>query len=180
MIKWLHKSEEAVLCLLLTTLTILVFCEAILRKLGIATLWMEETVKWNAAWFILFGASYGVRTGAHIGLTVISDKISHPGLKRALAIIAILVCIAFSALFLGSSWQYVSLQKMFNFPMDDLPFPQWVPYSGLLVGFALLLIRFAIILFKLVTGEINSLTYADEAKESIENLAQPVVGEPNS
>ncbi len=64
--------------------------------------------------------------------------------------------------------------------MDDLPFPQWVPYSGLLVGFALLLIRFVVILFKLVTGEINSLTYADEAKESIENLAQPVVGEPNS
>ncbi|MBV7434627.1 TRAP transporter small permease [Cardiobacteriaceae bacterium TAE3-ERU3] len=174
MVKFIHRFEEAILCLLLTGLTVLVFFETLLRFQGKGTLWMEETVQWTVAWFVLFGASYGVRVGAHIGLTVLTDKIAHPTIKRIIALIAVGVCIAYTIIFLYSSWQYVYTQYRIGFGMNDLPVKQWIPYTGLLIGFALLLIRFSVITWQLLTGKINSLNYADEAKESVEQHAQPM------
>ncbi|UJF24892.1 TRAP transporter small permease [Suttonella sp. R2A3] len=173
MIKFLHRSEEALLCLLLASLTILGCCDAIFRQTGTTALWMEEALKWNAAWFVLFGASFGVRTGSHIGLTVLTDRISHPNIKKIIGLIAVAVCIAYTAIFLTSSWEYVQRQYKIGFDIVDIPVKQWIPYTGLLVGFALLFWRFLVLGINILLGRTSGFAYADEAKESVEHLAQP-------
>lgn len=173
MIKFFHRSEEALLCLLLASLTILGCCDAIFRQTGTTALWMEEALKWNAAWFVLFGASFGVRTGSHIGLTVLTDRISHPDVKKIIGLVAVAVGIAYTIIFLISSWEYVHRQYRIGFEIVDIPIKQWIPYTGLLFGFALLLMRFIVLGINILIGKTSGFAYADEAKESVEQLAQP-------
>lgn len=189
MIRILHRFEEALLCLLLTSLTLLVFAETLLRFSGTSALWLEEAIQWNAGWFVLFGASYGVRTGAHIGLTLLTGSLKNPLVKRGVAFVALMVCFAYCAIFLYSSWEYVRAQMMIGFemndlqitagffgdwPQEDIAVKQWVPYCGLLVGFSLLLVRFAVLLVKVLRGKDDGFHFIDEAKESVELHAQEV------
>ena len=173
MVKYLHRGEEAILCLLLVSLTALGCIDAMFRLTGTVSLWMTDVLAWNAAWFVLLGASYGVRTGSHIGLTVLTDKIGNPTIKRFVSLIAVVICITYTLIFLYSSWQYVYTQYRIGFDMEDLPVKQWIPYAGLLIGFALLLIRFIVLAINILRGKTNGFSYADEAKESVEQLAQP-------
>lgn len=187
MIRTVHRLEEALLCLLLTSLTLLVFAETLLRFSGTSALWLEEAIQWNAGWFVLFGASYGVRTGAHIGLTLLTGALKNPVIKRGVALVAVTICIAYCVIFLYSSWEYVRAQMMIGFDMNDLQInagafgswpaediavKQWVPYCGLLIGFGLLLIRFSILFFKVLSGKADGFHFIDEAKESVELHAQ--------
>lgn len=171
MIRFFHRAEEILLCFLLALLTLQVFFEAILRTLGYGFLWLEESVSWNAAWFVLLGASYGVRTGSHIGLTVLTDRIAHPMGKKILSLIATAICISYCVIFLYSAWDYVYKQYKIGFELDDIPLPMWVPYSGLLLGFLLLLLRFFAVFINIITNRSSGLTYVDEAKESLEQFA---------
>lgn len=187
MIRTIHRLEEALLCFLLTSLTLLVFAETLLRFSGTSALWLEEAIQWNAGWFVLFGASYGVRTGAHIGLTLLTGALHNRMLKRAIAALAVIICIAYCLIFLYSSWEYVRAQQMIGFdlsdlqisagliggwPAEEIAIKQWVPYCGLLIGFALLLIRFMVLFFKIITGKADGFEFIDEAKESVELHAQ--------
>ncbi|MDO5091554.1 MAG: TRAP transporter small permease subunit [Cardiobacteriaceae bacterium] len=187
MIRTLHRFEEGLLCLLLTSLTLLVFAETLLRFSGTSALWLEEAIQWNAGWFVLFGASYGVRTGAHIGLTLLTSAIKHPLAKRGMALVALVICIAYCAIFLYSSWEYVRAQQMIGFEMNDLQInagffgswpeediavKQWVPYCGLLIGFGLLLLRFVMLFVNVLRGKADGFHFIDEAKESVEMHAQ--------
>ncbi|MDO4775971.1 MAG: TRAP transporter small permease subunit [Cardiobacteriaceae bacterium] len=189
MIRILHRFEEALLCLLLTSLTLLVFAETLLRFSGTSALWLEEAIQWNVGWFVLFGASYGVRTGAHIGLTLLTGSLKNPLVKRGVALVALMVCFAYCAIFLYSSWEYVRTQMMIGFemndlqisagafgswPQEDIAVKQWVPYCGLLIGFSLLLVRFAVLLVKVLRGKDDGFHFIDEAQESVEMHAQEV------
>ena len=61
--------EESFISLLLVSMTLLVFAEVVARFLfNVGFLWMEEVTLTLGAWFVLFGASYGVKVGAHIGV----------------------------------------------------------------------------------------------------------------
>lgn len=65
------RIEEGILSLLLVAMTLLVFAEVVARfgfNAGIH--WAQEATLLMAGWFVLFGASYGVKVGAHIGVDV--------------------------------------------------------------------------------------------------------------
>lgn len=172
MLRLIHKFERFFLILLLTSLTLLMFAEALMRAAGQGALWIPDALKWNAAWFVLFGSAYGVRVNAHIGLTVLTDKISLPWLKKSLAVTAVTVCLIYAAVFLLSSAQYVMIQKKFGFLMEDLPIAEWIPYSGLLFGFAILIIRFAVLGIGILRGNRGGFDFIDEAQESVAHFVE--------
>ena len=61
----INSAEEVIIALLLVTMTLLVVFEVVLRfGFGTGVLWMEELTLHMSAWFVLFGASYGVKVGA--------------------------------------------------------------------------------------------------------------------
>ncbi|WP_372836430.1 TRAP transporter small permease, partial [Pontibacterium sp.] len=64
--KVIDHFEESFLSLLMVSMTLLVFAEVVLRfgfNTGIH--WAQEVTLLIAAWFVLYGASYGVKVGAH-------------------------------------------------------------------------------------------------------------------
>lgn len=172
MLRFLHRFEELLLVALLTSLTLFMFTEAIMRFFGIGALWLTDAVGWNAAWFLLFGMAYGVRTYSHIGLDVLTSRLKNPVIKKMIALIAVVICLTYSAIFFVSSVQYVQLQQLFGITMDDINMPKWIAYCGLIVGFFLLIWRFLALLIAILRGKSDGFKFIDEAHESLEHFNQ--------
>lgn len=162
------QLEEAILSLLLVGMTFLVFAEVVARfgfNAGIH--WAQEATLLMAGWFVLFGASYGVKVGAHIGVDVFVRMLPAK-LHRALTLLGVALCLAYCGLFLTGSWVYIAKMKMIGIEMEDIPMPKWVSSTILLIGFGLLAIRFVQLGWKVFKGEVEGFHFADEAEESME------------
>ncbi len=168
--------EEAILSLLLLAMTLLVFAEVVARfgfNAGIH--WAQEVTLLLSAWFVLFGASYGVKVGAHIGVDVFA-KMLPAGVHRGVTLIAVALCLFYCGLFLYGSWIYLAKMKMIGIELEDLPIPKWTVMTILVIGFALLAIRFLQLGWKVLKGEADGFHFADEAEESME-IARELKGE---
>ncbi|SCA56951.1 putative C4-dicarboxylate transporter [Candidatus Terasakiella magnetica] len=192
--KFTRQLEEGVLSFLLVFMTLLVFIEVVLRfgfNTGIH--WAQELTLHASAWFVLFGISYGVKVGAHIGVDAVVRLLSPP-VKRLVSIVAVLLCLLYCVLILMGAWVYLAKVYKIGLAMEDMPtpsilmalipesmmwdtfkideeeplLPMWFAHGPLLIGFLLLAYRFLEVLKKLVTGEWIEMHMADEAKEALE------------
>lgn len=165
--KLISRAEESILCLLLAGMTLLVFVEVIMRfGFNSGILWAEELTLYIAAWFVLFGASYGIKVGAHIGVDAFLKLL--PGKPRKfVAILSVLLCCVYCGLFLYGGWIYLSKMKMIGIEMEDLPIQKWQAMSILFIGFVLLSIRLLQLLWDIITGKQESFHIVDEAQESM-------------
>ena len=69
MLRFLNKAEETIISLLLLATTILVFIDVVMRfGFGAGLMWSQELTLHLSAWMVLFGASYGIKVGSHIGM----------------------------------------------------------------------------------------------------------------
>ncbi|NVK18908.1 MAG: TRAP transporter small permease [Methylocystaceae bacterium] len=193
--KFGRQFEEGVLSFLLVTMTLLVFVEVVLRfgfNTGIH--WAQEVTLHASAWFVLFGISYGVKVGAHIGVDAVIRLLS-PELKRVFSIISVLLCLVYCGLILIGAWVYLQKVYAIGLAMEDAPtpaifmalipedmmwdvfkideeeplLPMWIAHGPLLIGFILLTVRFLEVLKKLITGEWMEMHMADEGKEALED-----------
>lgn len=167
MVRFIHKLEENIVALLLVAMTLLVFLEVVMRfGFNSGLIWIQEATLYTSAWFVLFGASYGVRIGAHIGVDVVVKLLPEP-MRRVAGLIAIALCFVYCALFLMGSWDYLQLMHMIGIEMEDLPIPKWLAMIIMPVGFVLLVIRFAELGWAILTGKQDGFHLADEGKESM-------------
>ena len=160
--------EEAILSIFLVIMTLLVFIDVVMRfgfNSGIA--WSQEVTLYMMAWFVLFGASYGVKVGAHIGVDSFV-KIFPKSIRRALGLLSVSVCIAYSIIFMIAAWNYLVKLHKIHIEMEDLEFERWITESIILIGFILLLIRFLQLFIKILKGEAEGFSHIDEAQESLE------------
>lgn len=164
--------EESVIALLLATMTLLVIVEVILRY-GFSTglLWIQELTLLLAAWLVLVGAAFGVKKGAHIGMDIAVRRLPLTWRRRAGALAALL-CLAYCALFLAGSWEYLAKIKHFGIALEDLPVPQWVAHGILLLGFLLLAFRFVQLLWKILNKRADGILIADEATDALADREQ--------
>ncbi|MDV7339274.1 TRAP transporter small permease [Terasakiella sp. A23] len=189
-----RQFEEGVLSFLLVTMTLLVFIEVVLRfgfNTGIH--WAQEVTLHTSAWFVLFGVSYGVKVGAHIGVDAVI-RLLNPEMKRIFSIVAVLLCLVYCALILFGAWVYLAKVYAVGLAMEDTPtpgifmalipenmmwdvfkideeeplLPMWIAHGPLLIGFILLTYRFLEVLKKLITREWMEMHMADEGKEALE------------
>ncbi len=166
--KVIDHFEESFLSLLMVSMTLLVFAEVVLRfgfNTGIH--WAQEVTLLIAAWFVLYGASYGVKVGAHIGVDVFVKLLPSP-VHRFLTLLAIGLALVYCGMFLYGSWIYLAKMKMIGIELEDLPIPKWIPMSILVIGFALLALRFLELGWKVLKGEVEGFHFVDEAAESME------------
>jgi len=168
LIKLLNKLEEQILCVLLTGMTLLVFVEVVMRfAFNSGNIWADELTLYISAWFVLFGASYGIKVGAHIGVDAFVKMLPNKP-RRIVAVIAVLLCCIYCGLFLYGSWIYLSKMKMIGIEMDDLPIPKWQAMSILIFGFVLLAFRLLTLMWKIITGQQDGFNMVDEAQESLQ------------
>jgi C4-dicarboxylate transporter DctQ subunit len=73
---------------------------------------------------------------------------------------------------LVGSWRYVTTMYGIGTLAQDLPIPVWIPQVVLPLGFGLLALRFAEVLYRIVTGREASLL-GDEAAAILEQVDIP-------
>ncbi|PYC29178.1 C4-dicarboxylate ABC transporter [Aquipseudomonas alcaligenes] len=134
-----------------------------------AMTWSNALTKALFAWLIFFGLSYGVRTAGHIGVDALV-KLAPRHIQRVIGVIACLCCLGYAGLLSVASFEWIQTLFKAAIGAEDLGhygIMQW--HIGLIVplGFALVFIRFAEILVRILRGRQTGLGLADEAAEAI-------------
>ena len=98
------RLEENVLALLLAVITVISFSQVIARY-GFNTGWggALEATRILFAWMILFGMSYGVKHGIHLGVDAFVRLTPHP-LFKVLAVFGALCTFLYAFLLLYAGW----------------------------------------------------------------------------
>jgi C4-dicarboxylate transporter DctQ subunit len=168
--KLINTFEEGVIALLLVAMTLLVFVEVILRfGFNTGVMWMEEITLLLSAWMVLFGASYGIRVGAHIGVDALVRHV-RPSLRRIYGIIAVSLSMVYCGLIAYGAWVYLVKIRRIGIELEDLPWPKWIAHSILLIGMVLLALRLGQLLLQIFRGQTSGFTMADEASKALEDI----------
>jgi C4-dicarboxylate transporter DctQ subunit len=152
----INRLEELFIGFLLAAMTLMTFSQVIARYFfHSGAVWALELTTYLFAWLVLFGLSYGVRVGAHIGVDAVT-RLLPPLWQRGFAILATLLCMVYCVLLFIGGMQYVSTIYELGIESQDLPIKQWIPYSILPIGLALLFFRFAQLIFKILIAPAGS------------------------
>ncbi len=193
---WDH-FEEAFIAFLLGSMTLVTFVYVILNNLytvfysladrfdgasetlfaiGDSILEVAQAMTWSSAltkalfaWLIFFGLAYGVRTAGHIGVDALV-KLAPKHIQRVIGVIACLCCLGYAGLLSIASFEWIQTLFTAGIGAEDLGhygIQQW--HIGLIVplGFAMVFIRFAEILVRILRGQQTGLGLADEAAEAV-------------
>jgi C4-dicarboxylate transporter, DctQ subunit len=176
LVRILNKAEEAIISLLLIAMTLLVFVEVVMRfGFGTGFLWGQELTLHISAWFVLFGASYGLKVGAHIGVDAFV-KLLPPYLHRIASGIAVIGSLLYCGLFLYGSWVYLKKMEMIGIELEDMEVQTWIAHSILIFGLGFLAYRLLQLLIGILRGTADGFRHVDEAEESM-HLAEELAGE---
>jgi len=164
---WLERLEEGLIGFLLAAMTLVSFGQVLARYVfNYSFTSALELTTTLFAWMIFLGIPYGVRVGSHIGVDALVKSLG-PRAARIAGAIAALLCIVYAAILFVGSWQYVSRMYVLDIDMEDLPIAQWIPRAILLLSFALLLLRFGQVLWRVLSGREIRLHLGDEAAEAL-------------
>ena len=163
---WLHRLEEGVIAFLLAAMTLVSFSQVIARYFfNYSFTWALELTMVLFGWLIFLGIPYGVRIGSHIGVDALVKSLG-PKAGRVVGTAAASLCVVYSVILLIGSWSYVTKMYALDVNMDDLPaVPIWMPRAILVFCYALLVVRFSQVLYRIVTGREIRLHLSDEAEE---------------
>jgi C4-dicarboxylate transporter DctQ subunit len=192
--KFMARFEENVLAILLAIITIVAFTQVIARY-GFNSGWSGalEFQRILFAWMILFGMSYGVRVGIHLGVDAFV-RLFPPPLFRAVAVFGALACILYAIILLGAGWlnvfgahtkggavQYWSVVYRIGSGLEEMHYPQfiidwfgskdriqrWVAYLMLPGGLGLFAFRSLQALIQIVQGKRELMIASHEAEDLV-------------
>lgn len=164
------KLEEGVIAFLLAAMTLLTFTQVVLRYVFNSGLfWALEATTYMFGWLVLFGMSYGVKVGSHIGVDVLVKQLSPP-VQRAVGVAAGVLCLLYTGIVLYGGIVYIDKMHTLGVEAEDLPIQRWLLLIILPIGFTLLFIRLTQTTWRIFTGSQSGLRLADEAREAIDQL----------
>ena len=116
--------------------------------------WAQEACIYLFVWMAKFGAAYGVRTGIHVGVDILAERLT--GAKRRLiTTIAMSGGVLFTAILTWIGTDFVLHVRHGGQTSPDLELKMWIIYLAVPLGSALMCFRFVQALHKfLTTGEI--------------------------
>lgn len=167
-----ESFEETAIAVLLGLMTVITFANVVARYVfSDNILWALEVTGFLNAWMILFGVSYAMKKGAHLGVDVLANALP-PGPRKALTMVAVFGTLVFAILLFVGSWNYwapfAGLPPLYGswfpqafFEVEDTPMPnalqffsgwlnegepydklpRFIPYAILPIGMALLCFR---------------------------------------
>ena len=193
---WEH-FEEGFIVFLLAAMTLVTFVYVILNNfyslfywladrwpgasaplfaIGDEIMGLAQAMTWSTAltkalfgWLIFFGLAYGVRTAGHIGVDALV-RLTSRSVQKYIGIVACLCCLAYAGLLSIASFEWIQTLMIAGIGAEDLGhfgIMQW--HIGLIVplGFALVFIRFAEILLRILKNRQTGLGLADEAADAL-------------
>jgi len=198
----INEIEETFIAVTLGLMTVITFANVIARYVFNANiLWALELTVFLFAWLVLVGASYCVKTLAHLGVDVVLNAVP-AGFRRLLALLSAAACLTFSMLLLIGSWNYWApfaalpmldgtLNDQAFYEVNDIPMldflrfiegpmnqgesyeklPRFIPYAVLPVGLFLLTLRFMQLAWRIATGEMDRIIAGHEAEDLVQEAA---------
>ena len=181
--KFLDHLEEWLITFLMGAATLIIFVAVVHRYaasanipvvqdwlLSLSLSWAQELTIIMFVWMAKFGAAYGVRTGIHVGVDVLINR-----LEDSMRSKAIIFGLAAGALFTGIVgtlgahfvWEngaHYAFFKLLGMPLGDIPEgpttpdlegPPWIVYSAIPLGSSLMCFRFLQVLVSFIrTGDL--------------------------
>lgn len=198
----INEIEETLIAVILGLMTVVTFANVIARYVFNSNiLWALETTVFLFAWLVLIGASYCVKTRAHLGVDAVLNIVP-PATRRVLALLSVAASLAFCVLLLIGAWNYWApfaalpmldgtVKDQAWYEVNDIPMldilrfiegpmnqgeayeklPRFIPYAALPIGMALLTYRFLEAGWKVVTGEAQTIIASHEAEDLVEEAA---------
>ncbi|EQM79343.1 TRAP transporter small permease [Stutzerimonas stutzeri] len=192
---WDH-FEEGFIAFLLAAMTLVTFVYVVLNNLytvfyslgdtfpaaedfffalGDFIIGLAQSMTWSSAltralfaWLIFSGLAYGVRTAGHIGVDALV-KLAPRNIQRYIGVIACLFCLGYAGLLTVASFEWIQTLFTAGIGAEDLGHigvKQWQIGMIVPIGFAMVFIRFAEILVRILRNEQTGLGLADEAAEA--------------
>lgn len=141
---------------------------------GLKMTWAQEACIYLFVWMAKFGAAYGVRTGIHVGVDVLAERLEGSA-RRTITTIAMLGGVVFTAIITWIGTDFVYHVRLGGQISPDLEMPMWIIYLAVPLGSALMCLRFVQALVRyLRTGEIAHHDHGsvDGLDEEAEDLAK--------
>ena len=176
---WVDRIERAILAFLLATMTIVTFTQVIARYVfnsgWVAAL---ELTTICFAWLVLFGCSYGLKIGGHLGVDALIRLFPKP-VFRLFVLFAVACCLIYAGIFFYGSCGnpfvtgklcgsgYVGKMAKIGLRTEDLHWPRWMVYSILPIGMTLFAFRALEAGWAIVTGRRESLAAGHEAEDLV-------------
>ncbi len=204
MLKILDHLEEWLITFLIGAATLIIFVAVVHRYAagvaipGVQDWLLRQDVGWAQelciimfVWMAKFGAAYGVRTGIHVGVDVLINRLSG-GPRSKLIVFGLLAGAVFTgtvgtlgAVFVWENGAHYAVFKALGLEMrdlyegpttPDLEWPTWIVYCAVPFGSALMCFRFLQVCVGFVrTGE---LPHHDHGHvEGVEEVVLPPPGE---
>lgn len=146
MVSLLFKVEKVFCCLCLAVMVTIAMINVITRYVFYVSLpWSEELIRFLFLWFTMIGASLGIKTGAHIGIAVITDRVS-PKWRSRILILGMICCLFFVAMLFYAGIIFLMKQGTQRSPAMELP--MFYVYGAFPVGAVLMAISFISEIFK--------------------------------
>jgi C4-dicarboxylate transporter DctQ subunit len=135
------RVEEAFMIVALACMTVLTVVQVVLRYgFGTGFVWSLEATTYLFAWLVLIGMSYGVRTEAHIAVDLVTSRLG-PTAARAFASVALLAGLAYCALMIYGSSQFIERLIVLGNDARDIPLPRWLLTGTMTIAFVMLAFR---------------------------------------
>jgi C4-dicarboxylate transporter, DctQ subunit len=178
-----RRLEESAIALLLAGMTIVTFSQVIARYVfnsGWPAALEFTTIMF--AWLVLFGASYAMRIGAHLGVDILIRLFPAP-VYRTITVLGALACIAYAGiLFYGSCGNpfatghicgagYVGKMYAVGLKTPDLHWPRWIVYAILPIGMVLFALRSGEAAVMILRGRRDGLAAGHEAEDLLREQA---------
>ena len=181
--KLLDRLEEFIIGALMAVATIVIFISVVHRYMsgyeipGLQDWLLELNVGWAQefciilfVWMAKFGAAYGVRTGIHVGVDVLINRLDD-NMRSKFIVFGLLAGATFTGIVatLGAHfvWENGAHYAIFNAlgiagedlyegpTTPDLEWPTWIVYSAIPLGSSLMCFRFLQVCYAFIkTGEL--------------------------
>jgi len=121
---------------------------------GLKMTWAQEACIYLFVWMAKFGAAYGVRTGIHVGVDILAERLEGNA-RKLITVIAMSGGVVFTAIITWIGTDFVYHVYHGGQVSPDLEIKMWIIYLAVPLGSALMCFRFlqALHLY-LTTGEI--------------------------
>lgn len=183
LLRLLDRLEETLITLFIGLATVIIFLAVVHRfasgwaipglqdwLLTLHFSWAQELCIILFVWMAKFGAAYGVRTGIHVGVDVVINRLA-PSKRARFVLFGLLAGALFTGIVaaLGATFVWengahyaiftklgIATEGLFEGPTTpDLEWPTWIVYSAIPLGSGLMSFRFLQVawMFK-TTGEL--------------------------
>ena len=181
--KYLDRLEEWIITFLMGAATLIIFAAVIHRYaagvsipglqdwlLTLNFTWAQELTIIMFVWMAKFGAAYGVRTGIHVGVDVLINRLNENNRSKFI-VIGLLsgavftgIVAALGAYFVWENGAHYAFLGLTGKPYGDVPegpttpdleWPTWMVYSAIPLGSSLMCFRFLQIMGSFIkTGDL--------------------------